>query len=315
VACTSSRSPEQFYINGITQGSYFRITYTAFEEDTALKGRINTFLNLFDNTFSLWNDSSMLVRVNRNENVNVSPLFISLFEKSQIMSERTNGYFDITIKPLVSLYGFATEKRVKDFFSEEEINNVRRYVGYKRVRIKDSRVEKDLPQIQLDFNAIAQGYCSDLVAELLLENGYENFLVDIGGEIVAKGKKPNGKTWIIGIEKPTVTASEKQSVKIKIPLTDRSIVTSGNYRKYFEINGKRFSHTINPHTGKPTSDGILSVTVIAHAAWEADALATAIMCMDKDTAIVYAERNNTSCMIIYDSLQNMCVWQSKQFNI
>jgi thiamine biosynthesis lipoprotein len=305
---------KQFFINGAAQGSYFRITYTALNEDTVLVSKVNALLQTFDNTFSLWNDSSMLTRVNRNENVNVSPLFTDLFEKSQIMSERTNGYFDITVKPLVSLYGFAAEKRSENFFSEKEINNVCRYVGYSRVRIKNGCVEKDLPQIQLDFNAIAQGYCSDLVAELLLENGYENFLVDIGGEIVVSGKKPNGAVWKIGVEKPAATAGEKQSIITEVSLTDCSIVTSGNYRKYFEIDGKRFSHTINPHTGRPASDGILSATVAAFAGWEADAFATAIACMSKDTAIAYIERNNISCMIIYDSLQNICVWQSEQFN-
>ena len=312
VSCTQQQ--KQFLISGTTQGSYFRIAYIALNEDTLLISKVNALLHTFDNTFSLWNDSSMLVRVNRNENVSVSPLFTDLFEKSQIMSERTNGYFDITVKPLVSLYGFAAEKRSKNFFSEEEINNICRYVGYSRVRIKNGCVEKDLPQIHLDFNAIAQGYCSDLVAEILLENGYKNFLVDIGGEIVASGKKPNGEIWKIGIEKPAATASDKQSIITEIPLTDCSIVTSGNYRKYFEIDGKRFSHTINPHTGRPASDGILSATVVASAGWEADALATAIACMDKDTAIAYIDRNNISCMIIYDSLQNMCVWQSEQFN-
>jgi thiamine biosynthesis lipoprotein len=312
-SCSSKQ--KQFFISGTVQGSYFRITYTALSEDTTLINKVSALLDTFDNTFSLWNNSSMLVRVNRNENVDLSPLFIDLFNKSQIMSQRTNGYFDITVKPLVSLYGFAAEKRAENFLSLQEIDLAKRHVGYSRVRVKDSRIEKDLPQIELDFNAIAQGYCSDLVAELLFENGYKNFLVNIGGEIVVNGCKPNGEAWKIGIEKPTATANEKQSIMLQQPLTNGSIVTSGNYRKYFEIDGKRFSHTINPHTGKPTSDGILSVTVIAMTGWEADALATAIMCMGKDTAITYAKRNNVRCMIIYDSSQNVCVWQSKQFNI
>jgi thiamine biosynthesis lipoprotein len=313
VSCTPQH--KRFFIDGTAQGSYFSITYTAFNEDTSLIGKVSALLNIFDSTFSLWNDSSVLVRVNRNEDLNISPLFADLFEKSQIMSVRTNGYFDITVKPLVSLYGFAAEKRANNFFSLEKIDSVRRYIGYSHVRIKDGRVEKDFPQTELDFNAIAQGYCSDLIAELLIGNGYDNFIVDVGGEIVVSGCKPNGEAWKAGVEKPTAAADEKRSVMIQLPLTHGSIVTSGNYRKYFEIDGKRFSHTIDPHTGRPTSDGILSVTVIAPTGWEADALATAIMCMDKDTAVRYAEDENIPCMIIYDSLQNMCVWQSKQFNI
>ncbi len=310
-ACNSGQ--KQFIIEGTTQGSYFRINYVADKEDTILVGEINRLLSSFENIFSLWNDSSELCKINRNENMKMSPIFKDVFEKSQLMSERTNGYFDITVKPLVSLYGFAVEKRTENYFSDETIASAKKNIGYKKVYIENNTVIKQNPEIQLDFNAMAQGYCADMVAEFLLSKNINNFIVDIAGEIVVRGKKANGESWQIGIEKPTVTAEDKQSIITMLSLQDSSIVTSGNYRKYFEVDGKRFSHTINPHTGRPTSDGVLSVTIKAATAWEADALSTAIMCMGKDTAISYAERTNTRCMIIYDSLGNYKTWQSENF--
>ncbi|MDR1974614.1 MAG: FAD:protein FMN transferase [Bacteroidales bacterium] len=303
VGCMSRTGQhKQFFINGTTQGSSFSITYVAQEEDTALVAKVNSLLDLFDKTFSLWNSSSILTRSNRGEDVVLNELFIDLFNKSQIMSKRTEGYFDITVKPLVSLYGFAAEKRTEDYFSDKDIASILSYVGYEKIRLNGDKLKKDFSQIQLDFNAIAQGYCSDKVAELLLSQGIRNFLVDIGGEIVVRGKKPNGDAWKIGIEKPTSASGDKQSIVTMLPLSDGAIVTSGNYRKYFEVDGKRFSHTINPHTGRPATGGILSATIIAPTGWEADALATAVMCMEKDTAICYVERAGTKCMLIYDSV-------------
>ena len=181
------------------------------------------------------------------------------------------------------------------------VDSLRQYVGYNKLQIKDSVLLKENPNIEMDFNAIAQGYSSDLIADFLLSKGINNLLVDIGGEVVARGSKPNGNMWVVGIEKPANNKYSSQQVDVKINLDNMAVVTSGNYRKYYENDGVKYSHTINPFTGFPVSHTLLSVSVLAPKAWEADAMATAFMVMGLEKSLKFLEHNPSyEAYFIYD---------------
>lgn len=277
-------------IEGLAQGSFYRVSYyddrradsnatTGDRFETALRHSLDSLLRAFDLRFSLWEDRSLLCRVNRNENPELDAMFIDLFEKSMTVSRWTDGAFDITVAPLVKAYGFAKDTVPGHRMSAGRRDSLLARVGYEKAAIQGDRLVKRHPDLQLDFNAIAQGYCADLVAGFLEGRGLHRYLVDIGGEMRLKGRKNDGAPWQIAIERPADHATDDRRIYHTVPLTDAAIVTSGNYRKYFEENGHRFSHTISPKTGEPVRDSLLSATVICADAWEADAMATAFMVM------------------------------------
>lgn len=306
-----ARQPEAvlYTFEGLAQGSYYRVSYyydtettqaagdattgagatagAAFE--TALRHSMDSLLQAFDLRFSLWEDSSLLCRVNRNEDPELDTMFIDLFGKSMTVSDWTDGAFDITVAPLVKAYGFAKEAVRGHRLSAGCRDSLLERVGYRKAAIRNNRLVKTHPDLQLDFNAIAQGYCADLAAALLESRGLNRYLVDIGGEMRMKGRKNDGQPWQIAIEQPAEHAAAGRTAYRTIPLTDAAIVTSGNYRKYFEENGRRFSHTISPKTGEPVRDSLLSATVICADAWEADAMATAFMVMGLEGTRRYLE--------------------------
>lgn len=314
-ACAPKERLEK--MNGLAQGSYYALTYYASEEHLRaenLQPRIDSLLHAFDLCASLWNDGSEICRVNRNEDFYPSPMFCDMFAKAQQISKLTNGAFDVTVGPLTRAYGFgAAEKRR---LSEEERKQILAFVGWQKVRIKDGKIEKDHPSLQLDFNAIAQGYCADLVARFLENLGISRYLVDIGGEICSKGSKDNDKPWVVGIERPAPDAQAERSILQKMKLRNRSLVTSGNYRKYFEENGARYSHTIDPISGVSVRHNLLSATVLCAECWEADAVATACMVMGKDSAIGFAKRfaDRYELFLIYaDTDSTLATWHSPNF--
>ena len=224
---------------------------------------------------------------------------IDLVDKSMYISQFTNGYFDITIGKLVNAWGFGFSNPMA--LDSCIVDSLRQYVGYNKLQIKDSVLLKENPNIEMDFNAIAQGYSSDLIADFLLSKGINNLLVDIGGEVVARGSKPNGNMWVVGIEKPANNKYSSQQVDVKINLDNMAVVTSGNYRKYYENDGVKYSHTINPFTGFPVSHTLLSVSVLAPKAWEADAMATAFMVMGLEKSLKFLEHNPSyEAYFIYD---------------
>lgn len=279
VSC-SDKTPRIEY-SGITQGSYFSIIYYD-ENDRDFRDDIDFYLTMVDKSVSLWNENSIISKVNRNEDVTINKIFKDNFELAQKASEFSDGAFDATIGPLVSAWGFHYKKELN--MTPKMVDSIRQYVGYHKVKIVDNKVVKENPNITLDFNAVAQGYTADLIARMLDFKGVRSYLVDIGGEIMTKGTKPNGKMWTIGIEKPAEKFDSERSVQTKIEVRNKGVVTSGNYRKYIEKDGIRYSHSIDPKTGYPVEHNLLSATVIAdNAAW-ADCLATICMLVGKEKA-------------------------------
>lgn len=296
------RQPQKINYSGVTQGSYFSITYYD-EEGRSFEHEIDSIFREVDNAVSLWNENSIIRKVNRNEDVVVNQIFKDNFEWARKASEFSDGAFDATIGPLVSAWGFHYKKELE--MTPEMVDSIRQLVDYHKIEIIDDKVVKANPNMTLDFNAVAQGYTTDLIGKFLESRDILNYLVDVGGEIYARGTKPNGDLWTIGIEKPAENFDSERSVQIKIQLKDKGIVTSGNYRKYIEKNGVRYSHSIDPKTGYPVEQNLLSATVIADNASWADCLATICMLVGKEKASKLLENQDVEAYFIYVDNDNM----------
>lgn len=294
----SCKSIDKKHFMGTTQGTYYSIIYYD-ELNRDFSHDFDSIFNIVESTLSLWDENSVLRRVNRNDtSVVLNDIFIDNFNIARQAAEISQGAFDPTIAPLVSAWGFHYKKGTE--ITPDIIDSLKQLVDYRKIKIIDRKLIKENPAMTLDFNAVAQGYTSDIIADFLLSKNVNNFLIDVGGEIIAKGSKPNNEAWKVGIEKPAENKDDERIVQEIIELKDKSIVTSGNYRKYVEMDGKRFSHSIDPTTGYPAENNLLSVTIIAdNTAW-ADCLASISMVvgMEKATEILKTQ-NDVEAFFIY----------------
>ena len=282
----SCNKPQKIVLQGLAQGSYYAITYYD-EKGRNFQHEVDSIFHAVDMSVNLWVDSSIISKVNRNEEVTLDSIFINNFKIAQEAAQLSDGYFDPTISPIVAAWGFSY--KTGDSITPQLIDSLKQLVDYRKIRIENEKIVKENPSIQLDFNAIAQGYTSDLIAHFLESRGIRNYLVDTGGEIMARGAKPDGKPWIVGIEKPAENWDSEQVVQTRIALRDKGLVTSGSTRKYVERNGKRYSHCIDPKTGYPVEHQLLSVTVLADNSVWADALASICMVMGKEKSLPLIE--------------------------
>ena len=278
------KQPQKMVLQGLVQGSYYAITYYD-EEGRNFQHEIDSIFHAVDMSVNLWVDSSVICKVNRNEEVALDHIFIENFEVAQRAAALSDGYFDPTISPLVSAWGFSAKNPQLPPLTSHLIDSLKQLVDYRKVRIEDGKLIKENPAMKLDFNAIAQGYTTDLVGALLEAKGIKSYIVDVGGEIFARGTKPDGKPWVVGIEKPAADWDSERVVQERVELEDKGIVTSGSYRKYVERDGKRYSHCIDPMTGYPVEHNLLSATVIAENATWADALASVCMVMGMERSL------------------------------
>ena len=278
------KQPQRMYLEGFAQGSYYAITYYD-EQGRNFQQGIDSIFHAVDLSVNLWVDSSVICKVNRNEEVELDQIFIDNFNIAQQAAELSGGYFDPTISPLVAVWGFSAKTSNLSSLTSHLIDSLKTLVDYRKVRIEDGKLIKDDPAMQLDFNAVAQGYTSDRIAAYLDSKGVKHYLVDTGGEIMAKGGKPDGKPWVVGIEKPAENMDDERVVQTRVPLFDKGLVTSGSTRKYVERDGKRYSHCIDPTTGYPVEHQVLSVTVLAENAVWADALASICMVMGMEKSL------------------------------
>ena len=278
------KQPQRMYLEGFAQGSYYAITYYD-EQGRNFQQGVDSIFHAVDLSVNLWVDSSVICKVNRNEEVELDQIFIDNFNIAQQAAELSGGYFDPTISPLVAAWGFSAKTSNLSSLTSHLIDSLKTLVDYRKVRIEDGKLIKDDPAMQLDFNAVAQGYTSDRIAAYLDSKGVKHYLVDTGGEIMAKGGKPDGKPWVVGIEKPADNMDDERVVQTRIPLFDKGLVTSGSTRKYVERDGKRYSHCIDPTTGYPVEHQVLSVTVLAENAVWADALASICMVMGMEKSL------------------------------
>lgn len=298
IAYGCRHEPRPVVYTGFVQGTTFNIRYFGNQDSLAVTNGIDSIFRLMDATASLYDSGSLVARVNRNEPVELNPLFIRLFRLSEAISERTAGAFDITVGPLVRAWGFYRKQGMEP--SMQTIDSLKALIGYRKVILTDTGIVKDDPRIKLDFNAIAQGLTVDLVAEYLDQLGIADYLAEVGGEVRTKGLRGRSEPWRIGIERPSPNDSSAQEVGITISLSGQSVATSGNYRKYFIREGRKFSHTIDPFRGVPVEHNLLSVSILADDCATADALATACMVMGPDKAKSFlAENQGVEGFFIY----------------
>lgn len=280
--------PEYRTAQGLVFGTSYHITYL-YNAD--LQEDIEKTLALVDNALSMFNPNSTISAVNRSESVFVDDtLFLKVFRRAMEISDLTGGAFDITVAPAVNAWGFGFKHA--ENIHQATIDSLLEITGYRKIHETDGMIVKDDPRIMLDCSAIAKGFGSDMVADMLRSKDINDFMVEIGGEIVLSGQNPKGKLWNIGISKPVEdslsVSSELQTV---IPITDIAMATSGNYRNFYVKDGRKYAHTIDPHTCQPVSHSLLSATVFASDCATADALATSMMVMGLDSAQALLSRH------------------------
>ena len=293
---------------GYIFGTVYHITY---QYDTDLNAEILAELNKVDASLSMFNKQSVITRVNNNQNIEVNDMFTDVFTLAEKISNDTNGAFDITVAPLVNAWGFGFKNG--QLPTRVMVDSLKSFVGYKRVTLIDKHVKKDDPRTTLDCGAIAKGYGCDMVAELLRRKGVANFMVEIGGEVVTCGISDRRLPWKIGVTKPSDDSlNQNQELQAVLNVTDKAMATSGNYRNFYYKDGKKYAHTIDPHTGFPVQHSLLSATVLADRCAVADAYATSFMVMGLDGAKKTLENHpELMAYLIYaDHKGNMQVWYS-----
>lgn len=285
ILASCQRAPLQSKkLSGYTMGTTYNIIYVD-SLNRNFQYQVDSILVAVNLSLSTYIDSSIISKVNED----IDSLFIydehfkTVFLKAKEIYKITNGFFDPTVMPLVNVYGFGYEKYSKDSLSERELDSLKVLVNFEGIEMKGSLIAKSDVRLKLDFSAIAKGYGVDILANYFNEIGIRNYMVEIGGEVRTMGKDEKGEWWRIGIDEPQENNSNRELQTI-IQLKNKSIATSGNYRNYRIQDGKKYVHTINPKTGLPEINNLLSVSVVADDCMTADAYATAFMTMGLDTA-------------------------------
>ena len=300
--------PEFRKAQGLVFGTSYNITYF-YNAD--LQPDIEHTLALVDSALSMFNPESTISAVNRSESIQVADtMFLKVFRRAMEISRMTDGAFDITIAPAVNAWGFGFKHA--ENVSQATVDSLKEITGYWKIHEQNGLITKDDPRIMLDCSAIAKGFGSDMVAQMLSSKGISDYMVEIGGEIVLSGHNPKGKDWNIGISKPVDDSlSLNNELQTVIPVTDIAMATSGNYRNFYVKDGRKYAHTIDPHTCMPVSHSLLSATVFAADCATADALATSMMVMGLDSAQALCSRHPEfrAYFIYTDSAGNTIVAQ------
>jgi FAD:protein FMN transferase len=300
ISCSKSLPYQQ--IQGFTQGTTYSIVYQPTEEQD-LQPEIERLLKSFDKSLSAYDSTSLISKINRNEDVKLDELFKIVFMKATEINKASEGAFDITIGPLARAFGFGPDSRA--MITPELVDSLLQFVGMDKVWIENGKLIKSDPRIIIDVNAIAQGYSVDVVSKYLDALNIRNYLVEIGGEIRVKGKNREGNPWRVGVDKPVDNNMVPgRQLQVILQLNNVSLATSGNYRKFFEEDGIKYAHSIDPSTGWPVKHTLLSATVIANDCMTADAWATAFMVMGLEKSIDLSRRiPNLQVYFIYNDDQ------------
>ena len=292
-----SAQEEAIYLEGSAQGTTYHIQYFD-SKNRNLHKDIERLLKRFDASVSTYQSNSLISKINHNEKYGrTDDYFNACFLKAKEIWKLTDGAFDPTVYPLVNAWGFGPEK--KDKLEQSKIDSLLTFVGFEKITLTRGKISKSDPRVSLDFNAFAQGYSVDLVSELLLSKGISSFVVEIGGEVYAHGQR-DGLPWYIGLEQPIENKTNVNPLNVIFQIENIGVATSGNYRKFTVENGVKIAHHIDPKTGKPTSNQLLSASIFTHACISSDALATAILVMGLDKAKLFlAEHPEIQAYLIY----------------
>lgn len=306
------KEKQYLHRDGFVFGTVYSVTYSN-PDNKDLSAQITSALTAVNNSLSMFNPESTISKINNNQPVVLDSLFLTVWETGQYNSRCTKGAFDMTIAPLVDLWGFGLKNR--DVITDTEVDSIRKYVGYELVVLEDGVIHKAYPEMRIDAGAIAKGYACDVVADTLEAYGCTDFCIEIGGELVVKGLNSKGVNWHIAINKPVEDSlCVNREIQEVVELTDCGMATSGNYRNFYEIDGKKYSHTIDPRTGYPVSHNLLSATIVAPNCMTADAWATACMVVGLEKAQVWINnRSDIKGYLIYEEDGEIKTWRSDDF--
>lgn len=302
----------EILVSGEAQGTTYTVKYIG-EEHIGLKDELDSLLEAIDNSMSTYLATSTISKLNQSDSVSVDSMFENVFNMSMRANLLTGGAFDPSLGPLFKAWGF--DYSVPTPMDSAMVDSLLEFCGMNQFILVDGLIKKRNQSASLNFNAIAQGYAVDLMAAVLRRHGLENFYVELGGELKVRGHNSKNAPWRIGIDKPQGKNLERVLQHI-VKLQNKAMATSGNYRNYYEVEGEKYSHTIDPATGFPVKRNILSATVIVSSCAYADALATAFMVMGLDASKEMIEKNNTiSAILIYsDEEGNMQSYISEDLN-
>ncbi len=303
LACSERGPRAEFQHFGLALGTSFSVKVTRMPQGVdpeRLRDRLDDLLEKVDRQMSTYRPDSELSRFNQSRVTQwqpVSPELVRVVAEALRISRWSGGAFDVTVGPLVNLWGFGPDPGRQQAPLPRAIADARGKIGYQNleVRTRPPALRKLRPELFVDLSAIAKGWAVDLLAEYLERQGIGDYLVEIGGELRLKGESPRGGPWRIAIEKPVTQVREIGKI---LALTDIAVATSGDYRNYFEVDGKRYSHTIDPRTGYPVSHHLVSVTVLSHTCMTADGLATAFMVLGPEEGYAKAEAENIPVLFI-----------------
>jgi FAD:protein FMN transferase len=311
ISLLASCSPQWVYHfqEGPVYGSTYHIIYE-YKPSETLEKDINAILERINGSMSIWDPNSTVSRINRNDSaVRLDEDLKAVLNAGWKVSEQSDGAFDMTVGPLVNAWGFGFTAREK--ITPQLIDSLLQFTGYRKIRIEGDRLIKELPGVMIDPNAITPGYVADVISEFFDSVGVKNYLVDIGGELRCQGKNKEGNLWRVGVDKPLENMLERQIQEV-FHLDNISVATSGNYRKFYEEDGMKFSHTIDPKTGYPARSNLLSATVFAKKSIMADAYGTVCMVVGLEKAkLLYEKIPGIELYLIYsDSTGAWQTWQS-----
>ncbi len=302
-SCAGNKGKNFYIIDGFTQGTTYHVVYKESGDKSIdeVRKEIELLFLKIDNSLSIYNDTSVISLINQNLSNETDTMFRELFLKSKEVWEKSRGAFDITIGPLVKAWGFGPDATAR--FKAEKLDSLMSLVGMSKVYLDGTKLIKEKPSMYIDMNAIAQGYTVDMVIGYLRSVGIDDCLVEVGGEVRSSGNK-SGKGWKVGVDRPAdgnfIPGVDMEAI---VTLNNKSLATSGNYRKFYVEDGIKYSHTINPCTGYPVRHTLLSATIIADDCTTADAFATACMVVGKDSAIALIEG--------YDFIDGYLIWSDK----
>jgi thiamine biosynthesis lipoprotein len=305
---TACSGEKYTHIAGFAQGTTYSIIYSSAVDYST---EIDSILRVFEHSLSIYIDSSIVSKVNKNEETDLDSFFVECFGMAKYVYNATDGAFDVSAMPLFELWGFGRNKE-HTIPTQKHIDSVKEFCGMDKIDIIDGILYKKDMRVQLNFNAIAKGYSVDVISRFLDGKNVVNYMVEIGGEVFCRGVNDKKRVWNIGIDAPfDGNYAAGQTLQAAVELDGMAIATSGNYRRFFSIDGRKYSHTIDPRSGKSVSHNMLSASIIAKNCAMADAYATYCMVVGLDSAKIFVERmeNVKACLIYEDSNGKMQVWR------
>lgn len=315
----SATASKGVVLEGKTMGTFWRVSLAGVDDadQNALRGKIQAQLDGDDRLLSTYKSDSALSRFNQSRSTEPYPVTEAMSDivtLSLRIGAKTDGAMDITVGPLVNLWGFGPDKQPVKTPDQAQIDAAKALTGLQHLKVINKAgqqwLQKDLPGLYVDLSTVGEGYAADHLARLMEQNGISRYLVSVGGAVVTRGTNPDGKAWRVAIQKPT---DRENAVQAIVDLNGHGISTSGSYRNYYELEGKRLSHVIDPVTGAPIQHRLVSATVIATTAMEADGWDTGLMVLGTEKAKRVAEKEGLAVYLITKEGEGFTTWMSPQF--